>query len=70
MIDLFCTLCAKPLSIVEIQNGEGAKLGCENGHHFWYSPAHLEKGDILVIGDLSFQCADEAPYEELIGENE
>lgn len=64
--NLYCTLCGNPLTLLEIEQGEGANLGCEKGHKFYYSPAHLERGDILVIGDLSFQCANEGPYRELI----
>lgn len=64
---LYCTLCALPLEILVIEPPEGVNLGCANGHKFYYSPAHLEKGDILVIGELSFQCANGSPYPELVG---
>jgi len=64
-LNLYCTLCALPLEILVIEPPEGVNLGCANGHKFYYSPAHLEKGNILVIGELSFQCANEGPYIEL-----
>lgn len=64
---LYCTLCAAPLEVLEVIDFSGANLGCPSGHKFFYSPADLEKGNILVIGELSFQCANEAPYPELLG---
>ena len=63
---LYCTLCGNRLSLMGMDEDSGANLECENGHKFYYSPAYLEKGDILVIGDVSFQCANDAPYEELL----
>lgn len=69
-VNLFCTLCGDKLTLIDIEQGEGANLGCPKGHKFYYSPAHIEKGDILVIGDVSFQCANEEPYPELMGRNE
>lgn len=65
---LFCTMCAMPLKLLTVEQGEGANLGCEQGHKFYYSPAHLERGDILVIGELSFQCANAGPYVSLRNE--
>lgn len=65
---LYCTICAAPLKVLEVDPPEGANLGCPSGHKFFYSPAHLEKGNILVMGEgLSFQCANDRPFVELGG---
>lgn len=65
--NLYCTICAQPLEIADLEQGEGVTLACSGGHRFFYSPAHLERGDVLVIGEgLAFQCANDGPFAELL----
>ena len=53
---LYCTLCGKPLRVLEIDCAE-ANLICPAGHKWWYSPVALDKGDIIAVAvELGFQC--------------